>query len=116
MDKFMKFIAGLSEINSKTGDFDTPYSEIVDIISPKNLTDKDFKKLLRDCEIILSRVKENPQQIQKLINLGLSGETLPMVKIKKELKLTEEDFTKEGGGWIWLLILLILLLLPKCAK
>jgi|GEM_PF-1746449 len=107
----MNITVGLTEIASKIGSFDAAYDKVVHMAAPKSFTKKDLMKLRRDCELFLERIEKNPEQIQAVINLGLSGKLQAANDIVNKLKLREEDFEKEGGGFIWIIIIIIIIIL-----
>jgi len=111
----MNMIAGITDIASNAGSFNLSFDELVRITVPK-FTPRDLTKLRRDCEILLERLKSNPEKFQQFVKSANSGDLLAAQAIAKELKLTESDFEKEGGGCIWVLVIIIILLCTKSAK
>jgi len=112
----MNITVGLTEIASKIGSLDTAFDTVVRIAAPKSFTKTDLTKLRRDCELFLERIEKNPEQIQAVVNLGLSGKLQAANDIVNKLKLREEDFEKEGGGFIIILILIVILICASASE
>jgi hypothetical protein len=112
----MNIIAGLTEATTKIGTYDAAFDQLVRITAPKSFTKKELTKLSRDCELFLDRIRKSPEQIQALMSLGLAGNLQGTNDILNKLKLREEDFEKEGGGCIWLLVIIIIIICTKQAK
>lgn len=58
----------------------------------------------------MERLKRSPEKFQQLANLANAGNLSAAQAIVTELKLTEADFEKDGGGFIVLLIIFIIIL------
>jgi hypothetical protein len=50
------------------------------------------------------------------MQLANSGNLCAAQSIAEELKLTEEDFEKEGGGWIVILLIVVFILIAHEAR
>jgi hypothetical protein len=112
----MKIVAGLADIASTLGSFKLSSEQLVRIDVPKAATDADIAKLRRDFEIFLERVKKSPDQFGNLMKLANSGNLSGAQALAQELRLTEEDFQKEGGGWIWVIVIIIIILCTRKAN
>ena len=111
----MNVIAGLTDINSKSGSLNVSIDHAIRIAAPKSFTEKDLAKLRRDCEIILDRAKNNPDRMQAMMKLVFAGDLSGAQTIGKELKLTEADFEKEGGG-CWILLIWVVYVIVIAIK
>lgn len=106
----MNIVLGFTDIPSKSGSLTTAIDQVIRVAAPKSFTNKDFTKLRRDCEIILERIKANPDKMQVLMKSAFAGNLPDAQAVAKELKLTEADFEKEGGGCFILLGLAFVIL------
>lgn len=111
----MNVTIGFTEIPSKSGSHSVSIDSLMSLVTPKSFTKRDVKKLRRDCEIVLDRIAKHPDKITTLMKLTLSGDLGGAQAIAKELKLTEADFEKEGGG-CWCLILLLVIVTIEIIK
>jgi hypothetical protein len=112
----MKIVAGLADIASTLGSFKLSSNRLLNIEVPKTAADGDITKLRRDCEILLERIKRSPGEFRNLVRLASSGNLPRAQALVQELKLTEEDFEKEGGGCFWLLVIIIIILCAREGK
>lgn len=111
----MNVLAGLTDIPGKSGSLTASLDRAIRIAAPKSFTDKELGKLRRDCEIFLSRISQHPDKMLALMKAVTSGDLAGAQAIAKDLKLTEADFEKEGGGcWIlliWCIYVVVLALI-----
>jgi len=103
----MNITASLNEIPTQSGSLKASLDRAIRIAAPQSFTDKDLVKLRRDCEIILDRAKTHPEKMQAMMKLVFAGDISGAQKIARELKLTEADFEKEGGG-CWILLIWVI--------
>jgi hypothetical protein len=75
----------------------------------EQFTEAHINKIIKDSEIFRRQFKANSRKAVELLNQISSRKKDHGKKLLIEMGLTEEDFVKEGGGCIWLLIALILL-------
>ena len=111
----MNITASFSGIHAKSGSLDASLDHAIRIAAPESFTDKDLVKLRRDCEIILDRAKTNPGKMQAMMKLVFSGDLSAAQAIAQELRLTEADFEKEGGG-CWILLIWVIYVLVIAVK
>jgi hypothetical protein len=111
----MNIIAGLSEIATNLGSSKLSLDHIARLAAPNSVTDQDLAKLRRDCEIVAARLQASPEKLKSLIQSGIGGDLVASSEIIQELKLTEEDFEREGGGFAWLVLLLVVLIIGGAA-
>ena len=109
----MKLIVGLSELPAPVSGFKIVTDRVAHIAVPGTFTAKDLGKLRRDCELLRDRIEKNPRKMQALVQHGLAGDEQAVADLAEELKLREEDFEKEGGGWIWVIVALACCLLLR---
>jgi hypothetical protein len=83
---------------------------------PNALSEKEIVTIRRDCEILLQRVTSSPQGIRDLFKFATTGDLAAAQHTLETMKLTEADFEKERGGFIWVLVIIIILLATQKAR
>lgn len=111
----MNILVGLSELTTNLGSSKLSVDHLARLAGPNSVTDQDITKIRRDCEIVAERLQANPEKIKTLIKSCMDGDLLTGNDVIRELKLTEEDFEREGGGFAWLVALLVLLIIAGSA-
>ncbi len=108
----MNIVVGLAGVSSTSvGTFNLSIDQLVRLAVPESFAAPEIAKVRRDCEILLERLKSHPEGFQDLMKLAKSGDLSAVHALAKELKLTESDFEKEGGGFFLLVVLAILVLI-----
>ncbi len=78
----------------------------------------DAKKVIKDCELLMSACREHPDDLRKI--LAAFAEDAPhenmlaAEKIAEELDLTEARAVKAGGGLLWLVVIAAAVALSSC--
>jgi hypothetical protein len=78
----------------------------------------DAKKLIKDCELMISACREHPEDVRKI--LAAFSEDAPhkkmlaAEKIAEKLNLTESKAVKAGGGLLWLVVVAAAIALSSC--
>lgn len=112
----MNIIAGVTDLASKVGSFNTAVDHAVRIAVPKAFTARDLAKFRRDCEIFLERLQANPKDFQDFLKEASAGNFSAAQNIAKRIRITEEDFEREGGGWVVVVLIIVFLLIAHEAK
>jgi hypothetical protein len=76
---------------------------------PQSFKSEDIRRALKDSEILSEVLENNGEQVLALANDLLQGNTHNAKQRARELGLSEDAFTKKGGG-IYALIFLVVLL------
>jgi hypothetical protein len=58
-----------------------------------------------DAEILINKLRENPEEVQALLNAFVTGRNSEAQRLIHELGLTESDFQERGGGIFWLVVI-----------
>ena len=58
-----------------------------------------------DAEILINRLRENPEGVRALLNAFMTGQNSEAQRLIRELNLTESDFQEQGGGIFWLVVI-----------
>ncbi|MCX6352193.1 MAG: hypothetical protein NTX03_10060 [Bacteroidetes bacterium] len=101
-------------LKGKAGSINIPV-EFSTFLSVKEIGTKDTTKLLKDCEILVAKLKKTPEVFTELIKHFNKYEWEKAVDVLKKNKLMEEDFEKGKGGVVGLAILLfVVVMLYSC--
>jgi hypothetical protein len=76
---------------------------------PKQFTPQDLRRAQRDCEILATKLRDNPEDMTALLDAVLQDRGQDAVRMIKELGLGEEEITAQGGGLFWLVVIAVLL-------
>jgi hypothetical protein len=58
-----------------------------------------------DAEILVNRLRENPEAVRALLNAFMAGQNADAQRLIRELNLTESDFQEQGGGIFWIVVI-----------
>lgn len=85
------------------------FEKISQLRLPQEVSAADLIVAARDAEIIGDRIRSQPEKMQHLANAILKGEREVFDSLLTEVRLTESDVVKDGGGLIWLVVVVVLL-------
>lgn len=112
----MNIIAGITGHTSKAGSFNLEVDRIIRMAVPKTFKSSDIAKFRRDCEIFLQRLQDSPKGFQDFLKEASAGNFGAAQAIAERVKITEEDFEREGGGWVVVVLIVVFLLIAHEAK
>ena len=76
---------------------------------PEGLKAEDVQRVQRDCEILAGILRDNSEEASALLQNIIENKMERAKEISSKLGLTEEEFAKQGGGLMWLVVVVVLL-------
>jgi hypothetical protein len=94
----------LNCLEQKTGDFLASVSHGYHLPLPEVFKPGDIRRAQRDCEILGKILQSHPGDVSALLENAVKNNITGANQIASKLGLSEEEFTRQGGGCLWLLI------------
>ena len=104
-------VVTLSGFKHTTGGFTISRDHVVRVEMPEHFTTEDIQRFRNDAELLTARLRESPEEMKALLDTAIQGNIRQAQQIAQNLKLTEDDFSAQGGGLIGLIILGIIILI-----
>ena len=104
-------VVTLSGFKHTMGGFTISRDHVVQVEMPEHFTTEDIQRFRIDAERLAARLRESPEEMKAFLDTAIQGDIRQAQQIAQKLKLTEEDFSAQGGGLIGLIIVGIILLI-----
>lgn len=100
----------VTSCEQKKGDFATSITYSRHLALPDKFELENVQRAQRDCEILGRILHSHPEDMSQLLELILKNDVAEAKQVASKLGLTEEDFTKQGGGFLWIVVIVVVLI------
>ena len=76
---------------------------------PAAISEQDLAHAAKDALVLRERLISHSDEMQELLSAVLLGDTPKARDYVVKLRLREEDFLREEGGFLWLVVVVVLL-------
>jgi hypothetical protein len=102
-------VVQVGSFQAKKGDFSIATDYVRRLAVERPLNADDLKRVQRDCEILAIKLRDKPEEIATILQEIFANDLDRARQVAQRIGLTEQEFTKEGGGLMWLVVVVILL-------
>ena len=102
-------IVGITGLERQAGGFFTSKDRIGRIDIPTSFGPEDLQRAQRDCEILAEKLRDQPGEMASLLEAITHNKFDEAHRMIGQLRLTEQEFSSQGGGLYWLVVVGVLL-------
>lgn len=100
-------IAGVAGTARPLGKFQVGAGTTVAIALPDDFGADHTNLAIKDCEIVAGILKQYPKEVAEMLAAVGAGRLAEAKKVAVRIGITEDNFTKQGGGMLALILLAI---------
>jgi hypothetical protein len=91
-------------LHRSVSDIDALLSHSGRLEIPSDFPLEGIRRAQVDAEIVATRLRENADEMQELLQAYVAGDNSKVKRLIDELGLTEANFQEKGGGIFWVVV------------